>query len=150
MKAQVSYFDFLIGTTVFIIAITAFFSYTNTSSQGPRPIDTVTLSETLLSPGYPEAWNTTDVIRPGLLTNGSIDPTKWARLATLVNTSPDEVGSMLDAPFTYRISVTPSNLTPITNGPIGVNLSSRSDVQRTRRIVAYNDKIAVLEVLGWH
>lgn len=149
MRGQTNYFDFMIGATIFIIAITAFFSYTNVSGQQQRQIDTVTLSDTLLSPGYPLDWNTTNVIRPGLLTNGSIDPVKWKRLAELVNESPDTADSMLAATYTYRISVTPSNLTPITNGPASVNFSKQNDVQRVRRIVAYNGTLAVLEVLGW-
>ncbi|MFT4307803.1 MAG: hypothetical protein ACMXYM_00335 [Candidatus Woesearchaeota archaeon] len=149
MRGQVSATDFAAGFLIFMIAVFAFFNYSQISTQGERDIDLVRLSEELLTSGYPADWNETNVLRIGLLSNDSIDTDKWM---TLRGFDIDTKNTMLSTPYYYRISVHPSDLGIITNyndtATLGYDTSDT--VRRIERIVAYNGTIARLEVIAWH
>lgn len=74
--------DLILGVSIFIVGIVAFYSFTyNLGSNVDNvfkelSIESEIIIDSLLSEGFPENWNTTNVIVIGLLSNGKINMTK--------------------------------------------------------------------------
>ena len=81
-KAQAWAFDMMVALAIFMAAIFLFFFFSiNFKSEGEDNLNAMqydgdAAADTLLSSGYPENWNTANVIIPGLLTNEKINQTK--------------------------------------------------------------------------
>ena len=83
-KSQVWLSDYTLSMQLFILAPLLSVkiiinSFSNTSNFEELKSDASKMSEILLSEGYPVDWNSTNVIRPGLLTAKRLDEEKVAR-----------------------------------------------------------------------
>lgn len=149
MRGQISSTDFVIGFLIFILAIFTFFSYSTIQREQNRMIDLTSLTEALLTEGYPAEWNASTVLRIGLLTDGAIDPEKWNEMHAMMTS--EDLSAILGAPYTFWMSIEPSDLEIITNhhNTTLPDFDDIATVRRFERIVAYNATIARLEVIGW-
>lgn len=113
-------------------------------------LDAKTISNSLMSEGYPSDWNTTNVGRIGL-TNGNyrINQTKLENLANMDQTT---TRSMLDTRFNYYIQLRKQDGTNITiNGSngIGTQATNTKRLVQITRVTIYNSIITKMVVQLW-
>ena len=80
-KAQAWGMDLVIAMVLFSMGMVAFYIYSlNQPSEAREKIEEMLydgkiIANTLLSEGYPEDWNSNNVVRIGILTDNKIDET---------------------------------------------------------------------------
>jgi hypothetical protein len=126
-----------------MIAITIYFEFTNNLSNDTEEeinemvLDAKTISNSLMSQGYPTDWNNATVQKIGI-TNGNyrINQTK---LESFANIPYAQGRSMFDTRFNYYVQLKTQNGTIIqTNGNNGIGISPNTTtklVQITRAVV---------------
>ena len=81
-KAQVWYTDFIVSVLIFTIAMTIYFEYVNNlSKEEESQLDEMltgakTMSNNLMSEGYPTNWNQSDVDIIGIVEDTKVDQEK--------------------------------------------------------------------------
>ena len=162
-RGQVWTMDFVIGIMLFMIvvflAVKIILTVYPTENHIQVYRDAVHLSDNLLSEGYPQDWNTTNVILPGIASNNRINNTKldlfkgieYQRVKTLLHVTSD---------FVFFIS---NSTTTINTGQClyGYNLSTEINCKpilttvkydtlaRIDRMVIYNSTVYTLTVYAW-
>lgn len=84
-KGQIWYTDFMVAILIFVISLVIYFEYVNNLSKeeetklGEMLMSAKTVSNNLMSRGYPYSWNQTDVNVIGIVDNKRINQTKIER-----------------------------------------------------------------------
>lgn len=153
---QVWYVDFLIGGLIFIIALAVYFSYVNNLSTGNDDtlmeisVDARRISESLLSSGYPDPWNATDVERLGLTNNNyRLDS---AKLGNFSEMSAEEIRAASGTRFNVYVQLVGESGDIISiNGLDGVGAPpvNSTDQIRVTRLVIYNSEIIKMVLDIW-
>ncbi len=165
-NAQVWTIDFIAGLLLFIVALflglQVILSMTATDTYSGLYRDGVHLSTTLLTPGYPEAWNITQVIVPGLVTvntTNRIDPVKLQELDAM-SYGRSKVLFRISHEYIYffRNNTNVINITRCVHGyafPVNPdctpNLSTLQYKQLVRidRLVIYNSTPVMMVIYTW-
>ena len=77
-KGQIWGMDIMIAVSIFLVALIVFLIYSlNQTTEAVEIIKDLEyngkiISESLLSEGYPESWDNTNVVRIGLITNNQL------------------------------------------------------------------------------
>lgn len=106
-KAQAWGMDLIVAITLFSIALVAFFFYSlNQPTEARDKIEEMMyegkiIANTLLSEGYPPAWNSGNVVRIGILTNNKIDETKLEEFYDLNATDYEKTKNLFDTRYEY-------------------------------------------------
>jgi len=162
-RGQVWTMDFIIGITLFIIVMLLSVRILLTIYPSQEHIrvyrDAVQLSDSLLSPGYPVNWNTSNVILPGIADNNRINNT---RLKSFKDMNYQHTKTLLHVTSDFIFFI--SNSTTIINTGqclYGYNLTSEANCKpilttedydtlaRIDRMVIYNSTVYTLTVYAW-
>ena len=139
-----------------MIAITIYFEFTNNLSTDSEEeinemvLDAKTISNSLMSKGYPTDWNVTTVQKIGL-TNGNyrINQTK---IESFANITVADARSMFDTRFNYYVQLKMQNGTIIKingNDGIGTPVNTTSKLVQITRAVIYDSSITRLVIQLW-
>lgn len=109
-KAQGWGMDFIIAVSIFTFGLVAFYIYSlNSPGEAKEKIEALyydgkILANTVLSDGAPESWNTTNVIKIGVLRNDKINETKLGYFYNLTNATAggyEETKKLFDITYDY-------------------------------------------------
>lgn len=161
-NAQVSTIDFITGLIIITIALIL---TANIISNIQQPSDfhhvkrqTIAASDTLMSEGYPDQWNTTTVVRLGLLTGNELNKTKLEQAQALPY---DDLRAALNGVtniyWYYANKTNIINLTAcgygdpsiLTNAACEPTINEEGNIVRMDRFVTYNNTILRMVVLTW-
>ena len=156
-KAQAWGFDLIMASMIFIAGILVFYLYTlNIPNQAENIINTLNyegniISDSLLSAGFPENWNNTNVISPGILSNNKINQTKLERFYNLSTSQYVLTKNLFNTKYQYYISTTPENLTIEGSEIPGMGsfpLNPESLIKITR-VTIYEEKPITFNIYIW-
>jgi hypothetical protein len=113
-------------------------------------LDSKTISNSLMSPGYPADWNTSNVQKIGL-TDGNyrINQTKLENFGNIELT---RARSIFDTRFNYYIQLRNQNGTTIPiNGNLGIGTPANNTAKLVQitRVVIYNSSMIKLVIQLW-
>ena len=97
-RGQVWSLDLMVATIIFSVALASFYFYTVNEHSG---YEGRSLSNILLSDGYPEDWNSTNVVEMGILTNGKINQTKLEAFYNFVQLDYPQTKLVLNTAYDY-------------------------------------------------
>ncbi|MFH1210859.1 MAG: hypothetical protein V1645_03000 [archaeon] len=161
-KGQTWAIDFLIGTVMFFIALFVFYQYySNTSTMDVGELQTIrrdaqAISNSLLSEGYPENWNDTEVERIGIVDEGyRLNESKLTSLTAMdYPTTKSILNTRYDYYF-YFLDTNEQTANISTYGKPGVNMTNVEEIEDPDKIVTlsrfvlYNNKIERMVIYVW-
>jgi hypothetical protein len=106
-RAQAWGTDLVIAVSIFSLALTAVYFYSINDSRSPEEkfeslfYDGGKISDSLLSEGYPDNWNSGSVSQIGLLSDGKIDPDKLEEFYLLANSEYSRTKSLFNTRYDY-------------------------------------------------
>jgi hypothetical protein len=109
-NAQIWYTDFIFGFTIFLLIVILSIKYVSDNYILPKEevnemiFEGRSISESLITEGFPESWNTTNVIRIGL-TNGDyvLNISKLTFFANLTESDYSRTKSLLGTRFDFLV-----------------------------------------------
>lgn len=128
--------------------------------------DTVHLSNNLINPGYPENWNSSTVIIPGIAQNNRINLTKleefnnmsYSRTKTLFQISHEYIFFFENASGIINVTIDETGQTKCMFG-YAISVNSTCDPQlelidyenliKIKRVAIYNSTLVTLVVYQW-
>jgi hypothetical protein len=151
-------FDLIIAVMIFLVGVILIYFYTiNYPGQEQDEIQNLQyegqiLSETLLSDGSPVNWNMTNVLRPGILSNGKINQTKLAMFKDLSNATNYQFARAL---FRMRNNYYIEFQNPIiisgqSTSLIGLNRTNEKNLVKTTRVVIYENNLTTFKFYIWN
>ncbi len=155
-RGQAWGFDLTIASIIFIGGIIVFYVYAlNTPSQGNDKIDSLTyegnsISDALLSEGFPQNWEANNVVKLGLTTNNKINQTKLENLYALSQSDYQKTKLLFNTKYNYFINAS-SPLT-IKNSPIsgiGIQENNSNNLIKISRFTIYDEKPITLTIEVW-
>ncbi|MFH1470336.1 MAG: hypothetical protein ABIF01_01160 [Candidatus Micrarchaeota archaeon] len=155
-KGQFFSYDAIISSSIFLITLALLLSYWQATERAMETDfggESLRLSGTLLSPGYPEGWEETG--NPEMVgiseknSPGKISLPKLAKLRELSDARYEDVKSLLLVETDYWIELSGAELD--CGGPcfFGKRPPENAYVYPTTRLVALNGKPASLRVVLW-
>jgi len=150
-------FDFVIGSSFFIAAIIIFYFFSVNLSSDSEDVfskfndQAVLVSDSLLSAGIPKNWNSSNVVRIGLLNSDEkIDEEKLANFYELATTDYAKTRALFGISDNYFVTFTPEIfINGNSVGYIGLQSAFYKNKIQSTRIVSYNGTIHVLRVFVW-
>lgn len=152
-------FDLIIAATLFFITVIIFFFYSlNYGGESHEVIDDLFydgefVSSTLLSEGFPDNWNSTNVVTIGITNENKINETKLLNLYNMTNTSEGyaKTKSIFNTRYEYFFNLSE----PITFGSEAIagignlpNSNVKNSIQITRFTI-YKNKPVSLYLQVW-
>ena len=174
-KAQSFFWDFIIGLFIFTLIILLFLRY-NTSFESKEDStenllrEAKTLSESLMTQGYPYNWTTGDVEQVGIISSdennkGRIDANKLAAFANMSYEDYDNVRFLLGISHDFIVFFEDKNkdIIPISLGDGTIAATGKPNINSTNikqeeniktlvkveRHVIYNSQITSMTVYVW-
>ena len=163
-KGQFNFIDFMLGIVIFAILLTLFFRYSSNITEKQEGITGLvvegrTISNDLLSEGFPSNWNSSNVVIIGITDdNNQINETK---LNNLINLSYQQTRTLFRTTYHYYFlfrnqSNSAIKITPTQEG-IGypsVNSSNIENINtqkliKIERIVFFRNQMAKLVLYLW-
>ena len=127
-KAQAWGTDLVIAFMIFSFAIIFFYFYSfNYSNETKDMLELLTyegnfIADSLLSPGYPDTWDESDVLEIGLTTNGKINQSKIETLYEFTQNDYERTKTIFKTKYDYYFYMeTPINSTLEGIGKPGIN-----------------------------
>ncbi|MEM0231373.1 MAG: hypothetical protein QXW00_01795 [Candidatus Woesearchaeota archaeon] len=146
--AQVWSIDFMVGLLIFTFAVILYFmysgdifSYDELDSEGLR-IEASSIASALLTPGYPQDWNSSNVIRLGISEDGSRINVDKLNAFSEVASNYSRMKSLFHVRNDFQILITENSSIVFF---AGINKTSKL-VSVSNRIVILNDSLCKLEV----
>jgi hypothetical protein len=151
-KAQVWFLDFVVGLLMFMVVVFVYYDYSNNLVDDSETdwdemiIDSKTMSSSLMSMGYPNNWNETNVQRIGVLnSNYRLNQTKIERF---VNMSYDTTKDIFNTRFKYYFFIQDKNDTIYF--PAGKFPTDHRYLVQTTRILIYNSSVYRMVLYIWN
>ena len=149
---QIFGLDLMIAMIIFLIGIMAFFLYSiNSPSETKESLSSLfydgdLITDSLLSEGYPQDWNSDDVIKIGISDNKEINQTKLERFYDLAQTNYAKTKSLFNTKYNYyfflsqTMTINSEQVEGI--GKPGVNKENiqASNLIKVTRVTSYNKK----------
>ncbi|MBW2982862.1 hypothetical protein KY327_01000 [Candidatus Woesearchaeota archaeon] len=161
-KAQVSTLDFFGGLAIITVALllASNLLLTMNSDDGFEDVkqQARTAAERLTSPGHPDDWNESDVIKAGILTDDRLNTTKLARTGNLTYDQLRGALAVTDHVYWYHTNATRvQNITACGHGHPSVTtdenctptLPNHGNLARIERLITHDDKILRMVVIAW-
>ena len=150
-KSQVWFLDFIVGLLIFMIVIFIYYDYYSNLVDESEPaweeiiIDSKSISSSLMSSGYPEDWNESNVSRIGILDgNYRINQTKIERFVSMpYNTS----RQLFNTWFDFYFFIEDKNGTDYFEA--GAEPSGQEYLVQTTRLAIYNSSIYRMVLYIW-
>lgn len=106
-KAQGWGMDLMIALSIFLLGIVVFYIYSlNNPNEAKENIENLfydgeSLTNLLLSEGYPNAWNSSNVAKIGILSGDKINDTKLERFYDLSQTEYEKTKALFNTRYDY-------------------------------------------------
>lgn len=106
-KAQAWGFDLMVAVAIFSIGITVFFIYSlNQPAQAKEILEKLSydgkiITNSILSNGYPENWDSGNVVKIGILSDNKINETKLNRAYDLAKDNYEETKNLFNTNYDY-------------------------------------------------
>lgn len=143
--------DVFIAVVVILVACAMYIDHLNEIRPGKFSLLTKaqTVSGLLMSPGYPEGWDQTTVVVPGIVQEYEIDETRIFELYSLGHS---KLVALFQVENNVQIYLVQDNAVISISGmewagrPPGANAR---DIAHVERVVLYQKRPAVLHVVTW-
>ena len=148
-------FDILIASMLFLLAIILFYFYTlNNSPESEETYQALSydgdiIADVLLSPGYPENWDSSNVITPGILTGNKINDTKLENFYNLAQTNYEKSKSLFNTRYNYYVNLSVPIIINTQIDGIGNKPVEPKNLIKTTRFTIYNNTLVSLNVYIW-
>ena len=148
-KAQAWGTDLVIAFVIFSFAIIFFYFYSfNYSNETEDILQLLTyegnfIADSILSQGYPNSWNGTNVIEIGITTDGKINQTKIENFYQLTQTNYNRTKQIFGTKYDYYFFMEdPINSTLEGIGKPGTNSTNivASNLMKITRLTIYQNK----------
>lgn len=141
MKGQSWTLDFAVGLLIFLLSLGVvyglFLNNTNESKYSQLQADAYHISDLIMSPGYPETWDGTDIIRAGLLFDQRLSNRKLELLTTFSNNELKNYFNT-DKNFAFFIKDINGTIIPINNECyVGSELPTLISNRTSKKRLAY-------------
>ncbi len=159
-RAQAWGYDLVIAAAIFTIALVFFYFYTINNSRETEEVFQKMFSEGdligsfILSEGYPENWNPSNVVSIGLLSRGEINETKLESLYSLTLSDYNQTKKLFNTKYNYYFSLEGKNFS-INSQPVsglGENYNNHEcqNLIKLTRFVIYQRAPATLNLFVWN
>lgn len=155
-RAQAWGFDLMIASVIFIAGVIAFYFYALNTPETETRLNSLAydgdiIASALLSEGFPENWNSGDVITPGILTDDKINDTKLESFNSLAMTNYAKTKALFNTNYDYYIYLSDENFTISGSEVEGIgNLpSGQDDLIKISRVVIYENRALTLNIEVW-
>lgn len=158
-KAQGWGFDLIIAGTIFLIGIITFYLYSlNYPKEGQETLDVLFyegnfIADSLLSNGFPDSWNSTNVIKIGLTNNNKINQTKLENFYNLSTEDYQKTKAVFNTRYNYFFNLSEQITLPNIGNINGIGLSFQGqnpkNLIKITRISIYQNKSVTLNVYIW-
>jgi len=148
-KAQAWGTDLIIAFIIFSFAIIFFYFYSfNYSNETEDILELLTyegnfIADSILSPGYPDQWEESNVIEIGITTDGKINETKIKKFYQLTQNNYNKTKQIFGTKYDYYFFMgTPINSTTEGIGEPGTNSTNiiASNLMKITRLTIYQNK----------
>lgn len=159
-KSQAWGIDLITGIIIFSIGILVFLIYSvNHAGEAKENLEPLAyegevLFSNILSEGYPEDWNSDNVVKIGILGHNKINETKLERFYALAQDNYNKTKSLFDTRYDYYFSFSNMdiNSTIIEGiGKPGTNITSinAANLIKITRFTVYKNKPVTAYVYVW-
>ena len=139
--------DLAVALTIFTFGILIFFFYSLNQSSGPKEnIDSLSydgeaIADAVLSRGYPDNWNTTNVITLGILSENRVNETKLKYFYDLSVADYNRTRALFNTRFEYYLSFSQNmSISGSEVAGIGSKPNNEKDLIRITRFTIYKNK----------
>ncbi len=155
-RAQAWGFDLMIASIIFLAGIILFYLYAfNTPNESENIINSLSyegnvVSNIILSEGFPENWDGSNVISPGILTNNKINQTKLETFYNFVVGDYSRSKAALNTKYNYYVYLS-ENFTIGGNQVDGIGSKplNPKNLIRIQRFTIYNNKPITFNIEIW-
>jgi hypothetical protein len=161
-RAQVWGLDVMMGFALFLVAMMIFFAYSiNYSSESTETFELLTydgnlIAQSILSQGYPENWDPSNVEKIGLTDENKINQTKLENFYYLIsNGNYSKTKRMFNTNYDYYIFFE-NNMTINSSSVEGIgypgatkNSIQARDLTKITRITFYENKTVPIYIYIW-
>lgn len=150
-RGQAWSFDLMIGVTIFVAALSLLFFYSINYKAETEDIlnamqyDGNAAADILLSEGYPQNWNQTNVIVPGILSNNRINENKLRNFSKIIY---EKQRSLMHTSYNFCFNFSDSLPTDMPSC-IGQYNNNPNNLFLISRIVIYQNKSSMLNLYIW-
>lgn len=155
-KAQAWGFDLMVAAMIFMFGVFAFYLYSINQGDSEETINSLSsdgrlTANSILSGGFPEDWNLTNVGKIGILTGNRINETKLEMFYTLSTADYSKAKSLLNTKYNYYFFLD-ENLIISGNSVEGVGLkpTSSQNLIKTTRFTIYKEKPVTAYLYTWN
>jgi len=160
-KSQAWGMDVLIAITIFSAIIFVFFIYaTNQSGEGKQILESLqsqgkTITNIILSEGYPQDWTEDNVIKIGILSDNIINTTKLEKFYNLTLTEYNKTKILFNTHYDYFLFFNENiTINSIEIEGIGKPETTKTNINakniiKTTRYVIYKDKPVTIYIYIW-
>ncbi len=153
--------DLIIAFIIFLMGILIFFVYSvNYSEESKENLYSLShdgdiIFNSILSEGYPMDWNSTNVIRIGILTNGRINETKLERFYNFSVNNYAKTKNKFNTPYDYyfnmssKIMISTSVIEGIGKPGINLNNLNSSNLIKITKFTIYKEKPVTAYLYVW-
>lgn len=156
-RAQAWGIDLMIASVIFTVAIVFFYFYAlNEPAEAEEKLsalyyDGKIISDSILSEGYPQSWNASNVVITGILTNNKINETKLKNFYNLSSTTGyARTKRLFNTRYEYYFNLSETMMIggiPV-NG-IGSNPTNQKNLVKITRFTIYQDKPMTAYLYVW-
>ncbi len=155
-RAQAWGMDLMVAFVIFTIGIVIFYFYAiNQPGEAEEKIDSLSyegkiIGDSIFSDGYPENWDSSNVVTLGILSNNKINETKLDRFYNLASVDYSRTKNLFNTRFDYYFFLS-ENMT-LTSGEvegIGLPPSNPENLIRITRFTIYKDKPVTAHIYIW-
>lgn len=153
--------DLVIAAVIFSVTLVFFYIYTfNQSAESEMAFESLSyeggiITETLLSQGYPEEWNETNVVQLGVLSEGKINETKMEIFYNMSSGDYFNLKRILNSRYDFyfflseNISLSYTEVDGIGAPGITRDNLEAEDIIKIERIVIYKNKPTTANLYVW-
>ncbi len=160
-KAQGWGMDLMVALSIFLIGIVIFYIYSlNNPNEAKENIENLfydgeSLTNILLSKGFPNSWNSTNVVKIGILSDNKINATKLERFYDLSQTEYEKTKALFNTRYDYYFFLDENmtiNSVPVEGiGKPGATKTTINAVNliKVTRVVIYENKPVTAYLYIW-
>jgi hypothetical protein len=151
-KAQFWGIDLMVAMIIFSVAIAVFYIYSlNQPSETEQNFENLfydggVIADALLSQGYPEDWNSGDVVTLGILSSGKINETKLERFYDLASSDYERTRQIFNTGYNYWFFLS-EEMDGIDG--IGLNQTNPRNLVKVTRFSIYKNKPVTVYLYIW-
>lgn len=161
-RGQAWGFDLMIAVTIFAVGIIIFYVYSiNYPEEGRETLDKLyyegnLIADSILSEGFPESWNSDNVIRIGILSNNKVNETKLEGIYNLTTETPGgyfRTQGLFNTKYNYFFNFSEQIILdrdpPLPIPGIGQQATNPTNLIKITRFTSYQNKPVILDIYIW-